>query len=379
MQSPPDRARRATFLGFQPPAIGEEEIEAVAETLRSGWLSSGPRTAELEKRFAGYLGARHVLALSSGTAALQLALLALGVGPGDEVITSPITWPATANVIVHAGATPVFADVRDSDLNVDPARVAELVTPRTKAIVPVHLAGQPCDMDPLLALGPPVVEDAAHAAESVYRGRKIGTLSDATCFSLYATKNVAAGEGGLVATDRDDVADAIRDLRLTRRGDGSLYDVAVPGYKANLSDVLASIALVQLSKLDRHREIRVRHVALYDEGLADLDGITPLARDPRDVHAFHLYVVRIDAARAGATRDDYGRALAEERIGTSIHFLPVHRLSWYRERFPGQPSLPVAERAGAEVLSLPLSPAHSNEDVADGVAALRRVHARFTA
>ena len=209
--------RRSTFLRFQPPAIGEEEVEAVAETLRSGWLTTGPRTEELETRFADYLGARHVVALSSGTAALHLSLLALGVGPGDEVITSPITWPATANVIVHAGATPVFADVRDSDLNVDPARVAELVTERTKAIVPVHLAGQPCDMDPLLALGLTVVEDAAHAAESVYRGRKIGTLSDATCFSLYATKNVAAGEGGLVATDRDDVAEAIRNLRLTRR------------------------------------------------------------------------------------------------------------------------------------------------------------------
>ena len=371
--------RRATFLGFQPPAIGEEEVEAVAETLRSGWLTTGPRTAELEARFADYLGARHVVALSSGTAALHLSLLALGVGPGDEVITSPITWPATANVIVHAGATPVFADVRDSDLNVDPARVAELVTPRTKALVPVHLAGQPCDMDPLLALGVPIVEDAAHAAESVYRGRKIGTLSDATCFSLYATKNVAAGEGGLVATDREDVAEAIRDLRLTRRGDGSVYDIVVPAYKANLSDVLASIALVQLGKVDRHREIRERHVAAYDEAVADLEGIEPLARDPRDVHALHLYVVRIDASRAGATRDEYQRALAEEQIGTSIHFLPVHRLAWYRERFPDQRPLPVAERAGSEVLSLPLSPAHSDEDVEDAIAALRRVHARFTA
>src|SRR5919109_1338476 len=371
--------RRATFLGFQPPAIGEEEVEAVAETLRSGWLTTGPRTAELEARFAEYLGARHVVALSSGTAALHLSLLALGIGPGDEVITSPITWPATANVIVHAGAAPIFADVRDADLNVDPARVAELVTERTKAIVPVHLAGQPCDMDPLLTLGVPIVEDAAHAAESVYRGRKIGTLSDATCFSLYATKNVAAGEGGLVATDREDVADAIRDLRLTRRADGSLYDVAVPGYKANLSDVLASIALVQLGKLDRHRAIRERHFAHYDEGLADLDGITPLARDPRDVHALHLYVVRIDASRAGATRDEYQRTLAEERIGTSIHFLPVHRLAWYRERFADQPPLPVAEMAGEEVLSLPLSPAHSDEDVEDAIAALHRVHARFAA
>jgi dTDP-4-amino-4,6-dideoxygalactose transaminase len=377
---PPSPAdRRATFLGFQPPAIGEEEVEAVAETLRSGWLTSGPRAAELEERFAGYVGARHVVALSSGTAALHLALLALGVGPGDEVITSPITWPATANVIVHAGAKPVFADVRDSDLNVDPARVAEAVSERTKAILPVHLAGQPCDMDPLLALGLPVVEDAAHAAESVYHGRKIGTLSDATCFSLYATKNVAAGEGGLVSTDRDDVAETLRNLRLTRRGDGSVYDVVVPGYKANLSDVLASIALVQLGKVDRHRAIRERQFALYDEGLADLEGIEPLARDPRDVHALHLYVVRVDAERAGAPRDEYQRALAEERIGTSIHFLPVHRLSWYRERFPDQPPLPVAERAGDEVLSLPLSPAHSDDDIADVIGALHRLHDRFRA
>ena len=367
--------RRSTFLRFQPPAIGEEEVEAVAETLRSGWLTTGPRADELETRFADYLGARHVVALSSGTAALHLSLLALGVGPGDEVITSPITWPATANVIVHAGATPVFADVRDSDLNVDPARVAELVTERTKAIVPVHLAGQPCDMDPLLALGLTVVEDAAHAAESVYRGRKIGTLSDATCFSLYATKNVAAGEGGLVATDRDDVAEAIRNLRLTRRGDGSVYDVVVPGYKANLSDVLATIALVQLGKVDKHRRIRERHVAAYDEAVAELDGIEPLERDARDVHALHLYAVRIGPA-AGASRDVYMAALKEAGISTSVHFLPVHELSWYRGRF--RADCPVAERAGRELLSLPLSPAHAEDDIAYVAETLAALHARFT-
>ena len=170
-------SRRTTFLSFQPPAIGEEEIEAVAETLRSGWLTTGPRTAELESRFADYFGAKHVLAVSSGTAALHLGLLALGVGPGDEVITTPITWPATANVVVHAGATPVFADVREADLNIDPDRVAELVGPKTKAIIPVHLAGQPADLDPLLEHGLPVLEDAAHAVESVYRGRKVGSIS----------------------------------------------------------------------------------------------------------------------------------------------------------------------------------------------------------
>ena len=378
MQKLSSRPPRTTPLGFQPPAIGDEEVEAVAETLRSGWLTTGPRAAELERRFAEYVGARHAVAVASGTAALHLSLLAIGVGPGDEVITSPITWPATANVIVHAGATPVFADVRATDLNIDPARVAELAGERTKAIVPVHLAGQPCDLEPLLGLGVPVVEDAAHAAEAVYRGRKVGAISDATCFSLYATKNIAAGEGGVVTTNRDDVATAIEELRLMRRGDGSLYDIAVPGYKANLSDVLAAIALCQLDKVELHGEIRRRHVAAYDAAVAELEGIEPLARDPRDRHALHLYVARVDPERAGGTRDDYQRALADELIQTSIHFLPVHRLTAYRERFPEQPPLPVAERAGAEVLSLPLSPAHSDDDVADAVAALRRVHAALT-
>jgi dTDP-4-amino-4,6-dideoxygalactose transaminase len=369
--------RRKTMLGFQPPAVGEEEIEAVSETIRSGWLTTGPRAAELEKRLAEYLEAEHVLALSSGTAALHLSLVALGVGPGDEVITSPITWPATANVIVHCGATPVFVDVREADLNIDPAEVADAVTEKTKAILPVHLAGQPCELEPLWALGLPVVEDAAHALESAYRGRKLGGLSDATCFSLYATKNLAAGEGGLVATNREDLAERLEDLRIMRRTGGSLYDIAVPGYKANLSDVLASIALVQFEKLDRHRAIRERQFELYDEAVAGLEGIEPLARDDRDTHALHLYIVRIDPERAGGTRDDYGAALAEENIATSIHFLPVHRLSAYRDLHT--PERPVAERTGAEVLSLPLSPAHSDDDIADAVAALSRVHTRLTA
>jgi len=370
--------RRETMLGFQPPAIGDEEIAAVAETLRSGWLTTGPRAAELERRMAEYLQAEHVLALASGTAALHLALVGLGVGPSDEVITTTITWPATVNVIVHSGATPVFVDVLEGDLNIDPGLVAEAVTERTKAIVPVDLAGQPADLDPLLELGVPIVEDAAHAAESWYRGRKVGAIADVTCFSLYATKNIAAGEGGLIATNRDDVAQAVRDLRLMRRGDGSRYDIAVPGYKANLSDVLATIALCQLDKVEQHGELRRRQFAAYDEAVAELPGITPLTRDDRDVHALHLYVVRVDPETAGATRDEYQRALAEENIATSIHFLPVHKLTFYRERFPDQPALPVAERAGDEILSLPLSPAHSDDDIADAVAALRRVHDRFT-
>ena len=297
-------------VGFQPPAVGEEEVAAVAETLRSGWLTTGPRAAELERRMADYLEARHVLAVSSGTAAMHLSLLALGVGPGDEVITSPITWPATANVIVHAGATPVFADVRDGDLNIDPEQVRALVTERTKAILPVDLAGEPADYEPLLELGLPILEDAAHAAETRYRGRKVGSIADATAFSLYATKNIAAGEGGLIATNSDEIAEAVQALRLMRRGDGSTYDVTVPGYKANLSDLLAAIALCQLDKVDEHTAIRERQFQLYDEGLADLDGITPLERDPRNVHARHLYVIRIAAEGAGADRDAYQAALS---------------------------------------------------------------------
>ena len=309
-------------LGFQPPAIGEEEIEAVAETLRSGWLTTGPKAALLEERMAEYLEAKHVLAVASGTAAMHLALVALGIEAGDEVITTPITWPATANVIVHSGATPVFVDVREGDLNIDPALIGAAVTERTKAIMPVHLAGQPADMDPIWELGIPVIEDAAHAAESAYRGRKLGGLSEATCFSLYATKNIAAGEGGLVSTNSDEVADAIRNLRLMRRGDGSLYDLTVPGYKANLSDVLAAIALVQLDKLPEHTAARERQFALYDEGIAGLDGIEPLERDPRDTHALHLYVVR-DRRRPLRPDPRRGAARARGRADLDLDPLPA--------------------------------------------------------
>jgi dTDP-4-amino-4,6-dideoxygalactose transaminase len=367
-----------TRVPLSRPYLDEREEELVLDVLRSGRLSLGPTIDRFEELLAERVGAPYAAAVSSGTAGLHLLARIAGLGPGDEVITSPITWPATANVVVHLGARPVFADVREDDLNIDPDRVAEALSPRTKAILPVDLAGQPSDLDPLLALGPPVVEDAAHAVEAEYRGRKVGAIARATCFSFYATKNVAAGEGGAVTTDDDELAAALRELRLTRRSDGSLYDVRVAGFKANLADILAAIALCQLDKLETHTEIRRRHFEAYDAAVAELPGITPLARDPRDRHSLHLYVVRIDAEAAGADRDAYQRALADENIGTSIHFLPVHTLTYYRERFPEQPVLPVAERAGREVLSLPLSPAHSDEDVADAIDALRRVHAGFT-
>ena len=290
-------------LGFQPPAIGEEEVEAVAETLRSGWLTTGPRAALLEQRMAAYLEAEHVVALASGTAAMHLALVALGVGPGDEVVTTPITWPATANVIEHCGARPSSATC---------ARTISTSTPRSsrarspsgrRRSCPSTWPGSPADLDPLWALGVPVVEDAAHAVESRYRGRKLGGISEATCFSLYATKNVAAGEGGLVATNDEDSR--------TRSG-----DAADPPWRRLALRPRARVQGEPLGRArgdrarparqDRATAARARQFELYDEGLAGLDGIAPLARDARDTHAHHLYVVRIDPERAGADRDDCG-------------------------------------------------------------------------
>ncbi|HXG76089.1 MAG TPA: DegT/DnrJ/EryC1/StrS family aminotransferase [Gaiellaceae bacterium] len=371
------RTRSGARLEFQPPAVGEEEARAVAEAVRSGWIGPGPRAALLEERVAETLGVEHVLAVSSCTAAMQLALLALDVGPGDEVVTSPITWPATANAIEACGARPVFADVRESDLTIDPEHAASLVGPSTKAVLPVHLAGQPADLAALLDLGLPVVEDAAHAFGARYRGALLGGLTSATCFSLYATKHVAAGEGGLLTTRDPSLAERARRMRrLTRSPDG-LYDQVERGLKASLSDLHAAVALVQLDRREELDAVRRRHVALYDDGLAGLAGITPLARDPRDTHACHLYVVRISAREAGGTRDDYLAALAELGIATSVHFLPVHRLTWFATRYPEQAALPVAERAGREVLSLPLSPAHRDDDVLRVVDAVREVHERL--
>lgn len=373
------QALRRTRLEFQPPSIGEEEVAAVAETLRSGWLGPGPKEKLLEQRVADLLGARNVVAVSSCTVAIELALLALDVGVGDEVITTPLTWPATANAIAHTGARPVFCDVREDDLTLDAASAFDVMTERTKAVVPVHLAGQPADVDAIGALGLPVVEDAAHAFGAVSRGRPIGTTSEAACFSLYVTKHVVAAEGGLVVTGDDDLAERVRRMRRVSRDANGHYDQLAPAIKASLPDVLSAIALVQLDKLAGHDDTRARQFASYDEGLADLDGIEPLARDPGDVHARHLYVVRVDPERAGATRDEYQHGLAQELIATSIHFLPVHRLRWFRERFPTPMPLPVAERAGSEVLSLPLSPVHSDDDIRDVVATIRSLHSRFAA
>ena len=322
-----------------------------------------------------YLEASHVLAVSSCTAALHLSLVALGVGPGDEVITTSITWPATANVIVHCGATPVFADVRDDTLNIDPEHVRELVNERTKAILPVDLYGQPADLDPLLALGLPLVEDAAHAAESRYRGRKVGAIADLTCFSLYATKNIAAGEGGLIATEP----------RRPRRGarrparDAPRPRLALRHRRSRLQGEPQRRARVDRARAARQGRAGTRRSAAGRSRSTTTGSPSSTGSSrSRATRATSTPTTSTSCASRFADRDEVQRALTDENIGTSIHFLPVHLLSAYRDRLaPHQPPLPVTERAGAEVLSLPLSPAHSDDDIRDAVAALRRVHERL--
>ena len=382
---------RDSLLEFSPPVIGDAEVEAVVATLRSGWLTSGPRVRELEQRFALFSSAGHAIATSSCTTAIHLSLVAAGVGAGDEVVTSSFTWPATANAIVHTGATPVFAEVDGDSLNLDPAAFEAAITPRTRAVVPVHFAGGPCDMDAIERIarghGLTIVEDAAHAVETTVGERKVGSIGDFTCFSLYATKSLAGGEGGVVTTSSDAAAATLRLLRShgvtrdpwQRRLTGTLghYDVLQPGFKANLADLQAAVALPKLDRVEEFHAVRRALVERYDEGIAELDGIEPIGRPAFGLHAHHLYVVRIEPAAAGADRDRYAAALMAENIATGLHFLPVHTLTWYRENLPSDP-LPVTEAAGAQVLSLPLSAAHGEADVDDALAALRKLHAAFT-
>ena len=382
---------RQTLLSFSPPVMGDEEVESVIETLRSGWLTTGPRARELEQRFAAYVGAPHAIATSSCTTALHLALIAAGVGPGDEVVTTSFTWPATTNAILHAGATPVFADIDPGSLNVDPHSMEAAIGPRTRALLPVHFAGAPCDMDAIEELakahGLAVVEDAAHAVETTVGSRKVGSIGDFTCFSLYATKSLAGGEGGVITTASDEAAGRLRLLRAQgitrdpwRRQQTRMlghYDVVLPGFKANLADLQAAVALPKIDRIDAFHGDRAALVARYDEGLSTMPGIVPIERPPIGRHAHHLYVVRIDPALAGADRDRYASALMAENIASGLHFLPVHTLSWYRDNLSAC-SLPVTEAAGATVLSLPLSAAHRAADVDDVLAGLRKLHGAFT-
>jgi dTDP-4-amino-4,6-dideoxygalactose transaminase/nucleoside-diphosphate-sugar epimerase len=379
------------FLPFSLPDLGEAEEKAVVEVLRSGWLTTGPRVQSFEQRCRERLGCPEALALSSCTAALHLALYSLGIGPGDEVITTPITFPASANVILHLGATPVFADVEPHTLNLDPAKAEACVTPRTRAILPVHMAGRPCDLDAIWALarrhGLRVVEDAAHAFGSFYRGVPIGQVSPLVAFSFYPIKNLTTIEGGLLAVNDASLVPTLRAAALhglsrdawNRYGaEGSPHwDVILPGFKYNMTDVEAAVGLCQLERLGEFLYLRRKYAAVYREALSEVEGIELLA-PPDEGHSHHLFIVLVRPEILGVDRDQFVAALRRENIGTGIHFRPLHRMRWYRERFGFQPgALPVAESAGERLLSLPLYPKMSYEQIERVADAVRKLARHF--
>ncbi|GIW39882.1 MAG: spore coat polysaccharide biosynthesis protein SpsC [Candidatus Binatia bacterium] len=370
------RARKE--IPFHRPSLGDEEVAAVVETLRTGWITMGPKTREFESAFAEKLGAAHAVAVSSCTAALHLALDALGVAEGDEVIVPTYTFTATGAVVLHCGARLVLADCEPDTLNIDPADVERKVTKKTRAIVPVHFAGHPASMDRLLeiadARGIAVVEDAAHALPASYRGRRIGTIGRATAFSFYATKNMTTGEGGMLTTGDEELAARVRTRRLHglsydawnrySRSGSWRYDVLYPGFKYNTTDLNAAIGLVQLARLADLQARRNEIVGWYTERLRDVPGLRlPTTRDGVE-HAWHLYVVRIEEGRFRVTRDEVIERLRGAGIGTSVHFVPLHLHTFYRETFGWTPEdFPVATRAAREALSLPLYPTLTEDDV----------------
>jgi dTDP-4-amino-4,6-dideoxygalactose transaminase len=381
---------RADFLPFGAPCLGEEEIAEVVDTLRSGWIGTGPKTTRFEQAFAEYVGAEHAVAVNSCTAGLFLSLAVSGVGPGDEVITSPLTFCATANVIVHLGARPVFADVDPVTLNIDPAQVDAAITPRTKAIVPVHFGGLACDMAALRPLasahGLAIVEDAAHAVGTRHDGRLVGGNGNLVSFSFYANKNLTTAEGGMITTDDAAQAERLEVLRLhglsrhawqryrTRRL--MLSDCIEPGYKLNLTDLASSIGLHQLQKQEPFLAIRERIAACYDAAFGDIAGVRlqPRPVGPKDRHGLHLYVLVLNSSAFTVARDQIVDALLAEGIGAAIHYRAVHNHPYYRDTYGYRPEdFPKAAVIGDNILSLPLTPGMADADVADVIRGVRKV------
>jgi dTDP-4-amino-4,6-dideoxygalactose transaminase len=376
---------RKEFLVFGSPAIGPEEINEVLDTIRSGWLGTGPKTHRFEKEFAGYLNVKHCAAVSSCTAALHLSMLAAGLSHGDEVIVPTLTFCATANAVIHAGATPVFADVDGDTVTLDPADVERKITPRTRALLPVHLYGRPADMDALRALAVKhnliLIDDAAHAIETRYKGKSMGQLGDITCFSFYITKNMTTVEGGMIATAREEWADRIKILALhgmskdawSRFSDAGYkhYEVVAAGFKYNMTDLQASFGLHQLRRLETNLTRRERIWERYDSAFKGLPLILPPEAAPFTRHARHLYTVRV-TPDSPLDRDELMAALFKRNIGTGVHYSALHLHRYYRERFGyKEGDFPHAEEIGASTLSLPLSVSLTDDDVQDVIAAVK--------
>ncbi|MFH1754306.1 MAG: DegT/DnrJ/EryC1/StrS family aminotransferase [Candidatus Latescibacterota bacterium] len=376
------------FLIFGSPAIEDSEIEEVVDSIRSGWLGTGPKVARFENDFRNYKHAAHAVAVSSCTAALHLSMLAAGLAAGDEVITSPLTFCATVNAIIHAGAVPVLADIDPITMNIDPAQIQAAVTAKTRAILPVHFAGRPCDMDAIRTITQQhelkLIEDCAHAIETEYKGTKAGNFGDFGCFSFYVTKNVITGEGGMVVTRREEDAARIKVLALhgmsndawKRFGDeGYKHYYAIEcGFKYNMMDLQAAIGIHQLRRVESNWQRRQHIWRRYHEALSDLPITLPPEPEKDTRHAFHLYTIRIDAEKTGITRDEFLDRMNRENIGTGVHYLSIPEHPYYQQTFGWKADdYPHATKVGRQTVSLPLSARLGDEDVADVIQAVHKI------
>ena len=382
---------RGSFLPFSPPAIGPEEIAEVVDTLKSDWITTGPKTRQFEYDFAQFIGAPAALAVSSATDAMQVGLAALGVGPGDEVITTAMTFCSTVHVIEHLGARPVLVDVEPDTLCIDPSAVERAVTPRTRGVLPVHIYGHPCELDPLLDLaaarGLFVLEDAAHSLPARYKGRLVGTIGTATAFSFYATKNMTTAEGGMLTGDGDLIAKAriwslhgmSRDAYNRYSAEGSwFYEVVLPGFKCNMTDIHASLGLQQLKKLPRFQDRRREVVRRYQSAFADFPELQIPTERPDVESAWHIYPLRLVLETLRIGRNQFIEEMKARNIGTSVHFIPVHLHPYYRKKYGySTADFPVAAANYERLVSLPLHPRLSDVDVDDVIEAVRDVVDKF--
>lgn len=376
------------YIVFGSPYIGREEVAEMVKTLKSGWIGTGPKTAAFEKQVSHYVGTKFGLALNSCTAGLHLSLLVCGVGSGDEVITTPLTFCATVNTIIHCGAKPVFVDIDQRSMNIDAAKIEIAITKKTKAIMPVHLAGRPCAMDAIMKIAKKhqlyVIEDAAQALGSEYHGKKIGQIGDLTCFSFYVTKNIITGEGGMVTTNNKDFADKIKIYALhgmskdawKRYSDDGYkhYEVIYPGFKYNMTDMQASLGLHQLKRIAKFDRIRQKIWDLYNDSFKDLPIELPALFEKNTHHNKHLYTLLIDKKKCGISRDEFMLELHRRRIGTGVHFIPAHLHKYYRQRFGFRVGdYPNAEYIGERTVSLPMSAKLSLADAKRVIAAVKEV------
>jgi dTDP-4-amino-4,6-dideoxygalactose transaminase len=389
----PPRVPRDTFLPFARPSIGQAEIDELLDSIQSGWITTGPKTERFATMFAEYVGGRFAVPLSSATAGLHVALLAHGIGPGDEVITTPMTFAATANLIVLVGATPVLADIDRYTLQIRVEEIARKITPKTRAIIPVHYVGQPVDLDPILELaaqhGLVVIEDAAHAAGTEYKGRRIGSFPTTSVFSFHPNKNITTGEGGMLVTPDERIFERASLLkfhgmdrnawkRFSKTG-SPRYDIALPGYKYNMMDIQAAIGLHQLPRLDGFIETRTRLAAAYDDAFRDLSGLILPQRVPYPSrHAWHLYSPLVDIDALTIDRDRFMHVLKERNIGSGLHYTALHEFSYYANTFGWKPeNFPEAHFVSERIVSLPLFPAMTDDDQCDVIDAVRDVCRTF--